>query len=222
MKQLFSRMEIKEVNDNGKFVGFASIYGNRDQGGDVVVAGALTKTIQERGGKFPLFYNHRVNVGVSSVQDTPKGALTEGVINLEKQVGRDLYSDIKFFAANGQSFGMSIGYTPIPDKIERKNGTRYLREIVLHETTLTESPMNQEATVVDVKTILEDIAEWKAGRKLSAASRARLEAAMEEIRSLMAEPEQQEASGADQGDEPQKMHSALVDLKQYFSALRFN
>lgn len=148
------KLQIKAIGETGEFTGLAAVYGNRDYGGDVILPGAFTKSIQERGGKFPLFYQHQVNVGVSTVEDTPDGLLTKGFLNMQKQVAKDLHSDMLFYKEHGLDFGMSIGYKAIPDKIELKNGSRILREVMLFENTLDELPMNDKARVIDVKSLV--------------------------------------------------------------------
>lgn len=148
------KLQIKSVDSTGEFVGLAAVYGNRDYGGDVILPGAFTKSIQEKGGKFPLFYQHQVNVGVSAVEDTPEGLLTKGFLNMQKQVAKDLHSDMLFYKEHGLDFGMSIGYKSIPDKTEIKNGSRVLREVMLFENTLDELPLNDKARVIDVKSLV--------------------------------------------------------------------
>jgi HK97 family phage prohead protease len=145
------KLRLKELDETGKFVGISSVYGNRDLGGDVMVKGAFTKTLQENAGRFPLLYGHKVNVGVSYCEDTDEGLQVTGMLNLEKQVARDVYSDMKFYKSHGLDFGMSIGYMTVAGKTEDRNGSRYLKEVALFENTLTEMPMNQRARVSEVK-----------------------------------------------------------------------
>lgn len=147
------RLQIKELADAGEFIGLAAVYNNRDFGGDVITPGAFTKTIQEKSGRFPLFYRHKVNVGVSVVEDSAEGLLTKGFLNLDKQDARDVHSDMKFYKSHGMDFGMSIGYLSIPDKTEFKGGSRVLREVMLFENTLDELPLNDRARVQSVKSL---------------------------------------------------------------------
>src|SRR6266566_5269881 len=52
------RLQIKSLDEAGRFVGLASTYGNVDLGGDVVEPGAFQKTITDRGGEVPLLFAH--------------------------------------------------------------------------------------------------------------------------------------------------------------------
>jgi phage head maturation protease len=41
-------LEVKELDDAGTFVGFASVYGNVDSYGDIVMPGAFDRTMREK------------------------------------------------------------------------------------------------------------------------------------------------------------------------------
>lgn len=251
--------EIKEIGDNGEFDGIASPYGNIDHGNDIVEPGAFTKTIAERGDRVRLLDSHKVRIGLAAVAESPSGLAMKGKINLEKQAGRDAYSDLKFYRDHGQPMGLSIGYEAM--KVDppgmTKDGARHLKEVRLWEISITEFPMNEEAQVLNVKeqrpdeenvefgTAL-DLArdnaaevkrlcgvERKAGRRLSAASRAKLQQAMEQLQALMADeaamemdtakeeqpPESKSTpppEAAPKTDEPEDLHSTMANLLEAF------
>lgn len=145
------KLQLKSIDDAGTFTGLASVFGNRDMGGDVMVRGAFTKSIAENGGKFPLLDEHGVNVGVAIVEETHEGLKTKGLFNLDVSSAKDLYSNMKFYHDQGMHYGMSIGYKSIPSKTELKHGSRYLKEVRLFEITCTVIPMNDAARVGEVK-----------------------------------------------------------------------
>ena len=158
--------ELKELSETGEFVGFASLYGNVDLGGDVVDPGAFTKSITQRGSKVRLMDGHKVRIGVATVEETPIGLKTYGKINIAKQSGLEAYSDLKFYQANGMPMGMSIGYETIqadPAHLT-KDGARHLKEVRLWEVTVTEFAMNEKAQVVSVKALSDLIASVKENR----------------------------------------------------------
>jgi len=216
------RFELKEVTDKGRIVGLSAVYNTRDYGGDVIMPGAFSKTLEENGGKFPLFYAHKVNIGVSSVEDRPEGLLTEGRVNLETLAGREIHSNVKFYKENGLDFGMSIGYLTIPDKTEYKAGTRYLKEVKLFENTLTELPLNAGARVRTVKGMegfddaLEVLVDLKEGRKISRERSERLRSLASEIFALLEEAGAIEATtsteAAPKSNEPDQDHSKLESM----------
>jgi hypothetical protein len=214
-------LEVKDLTDAGTFVGLSAVYGNTDLRGDVILPGAFTKTLQESGGKYPLLYEHQINVGVSYVRDSADGLVTTGKLNLDKQAAREAYSEIKQYHENGMSFGMSIGYLTVPGKSKIERGKRYLGEIQLFENTLTSLPLNPEARVHGVKGVdaAEELSslltELKAGRTISAATHAKIKAAIENLQSLLAEAvtsegEADAAVGADKKHTEPGIHSACT------------
>jgi HK97 family phage prohead protease len=143
--------EVKTVTEDGTFSGIASPYGNKDLGEDIVDAGAFTKTIAERGNKVRLLDGHKIRIGLAEVSDGAAGLSMNGIINLDKQAGRDAYSDLKFYNAKGMPMGLSIGYDPIKAEYSPLTKARHLKEVKLYEVSVTEFPMNESARVLSVK-----------------------------------------------------------------------
>jgi phage head maturation protease len=56
---------------------------------------------------------------------------------------------------DGAVKGLSIGFTPIPDRTTYKDGIRFLNEAILWEVSLTPIPMNEESQVLSMKQLLE-------------------------------------------------------------------
>jgi uncharacterized protein len=156
--------ELKEVSDTGEFLGVASVYGNVDLGGDIVLPGAFTKTIADRGNRVRLLDGHKVRVGLATISDSPEGLMAKGQINLNKQSGKEALSDIKFYRDHGMPMGMSIGYQTVEFDYDT-NGNRLLKQLMLYEVTLTEFPMNEKAQVVSVKSITDLILKAKHNRE---------------------------------------------------------
>lgn len=149
-KTIIVPFELKSLSEDGVFTGVASPYGVRDLKNDIVDAGAFTKTIAERGDKVRLLDGHEVRIGITTVADSPLALLAQGKINLEKQAGRDAYSDLKFYRDNGLPMGLSIGFETIKAEVG-SDGVRHLREVRLWEISITEFPANEKAQVTDVK-----------------------------------------------------------------------
>lgn len=151
------RLEASSFDNSGSFEGFASVFGNTDSYGDVVVQGAFARTIKNRtkaNGKadFPILWNHNPNeplgVTTSMVEDS-KGLKVTGQLNLEVQRAREIYSLMK----QGAISGLSIGYTTIKDKIVE--GKRNLLEVRLYEWSPVTFPANEAAGITSVKSVLE-------------------------------------------------------------------
>lgn len=141
------KLEIKEVGDDGTFTGFGSVYGNVDEGGDVVEEGAFTRTIKANKGETKILWQHdyRNPIGTGKVEDTKKGLKVTAEVNLDTQRGREAFSDIK----KGIVDGLSIGYQVVKHLWE--GPIRRLKELKLHEISVVTFPMNTRATITAAK-----------------------------------------------------------------------
>ena len=216
-------LEIKaaEMQEDGTFVGLASTYGNVDQGNDVVDRGAFTKTLNERGVEVPLLWSHdsKIPVGLGTLEDSPSGLVVRGKLNLEKQIGRDVYSDMKMRIVKG----LSIGFETINKKMNE--GVRHLTELKLYEVSLCLFPMNEQASVFGVKHAEEP--EGKIGRRHSAATASRLQALAEQASAISKEIQtllesEAAASTSEEGavaPEVQKTKANGIEPEQFHSLL---
>jgi HK97 family phage prohead protease len=146
MKRQF-QFEIKSIGEDGTFVGLASTYGNVDLGSDMVMPGAFTKTLAEKGGQVPLLMGHdqRAPIGLATLTDSPQGLMVKGELVLEADGAKSAYALLK----KGVIRGLSIGYDTV--KSVMAGGVRQLSELKLWEISLTAFPMNPEAVVSGVK-----------------------------------------------------------------------
>ena len=159
-KEMTFPLTFKSIDDAGKFEGYASTFGNKDQQGDVVVKGAFKKTIDLRKGKWPILWQHdsRVPVGVNIfAEEDEKGLKVAGEINVDSPDGEKAYKWAKFSMERDLPVGLSIGFR-IRDK-EDKDGIRYLKEIQLVEYSIVTFPANEEAGLTTVKSITEETIE---------------------------------------------------------------
>jgi len=140
--------QIKSVDERGEFVGLAAVTETLDLGGDRIKRGAMAKSIQENP-RIPLLLDHRIPIGVAFCKDTNEGLEVRGVLNLEKPVSKDAYSDLKFYLEHKTPYGMSIGYDAV--KWAREGETRVLTELKIWECSITLFPMNPAAGVRAVK-----------------------------------------------------------------------
>jgi HK97 family phage prohead protease len=151
-------LRIKSISDNddddenGEFSGLASTYGEPpDLGGDVVLKGAFTKSIQSQGKGLPVLWQHRTGqpIGVGKISDQPNGLLLNGKLVMADPVARRAYQHLKA----GSVRGLSIGYDPVK-VTPRDDGGRDLHEVRLHEISVVTLPMNPAAQVNGVKALL--------------------------------------------------------------------
>lgn len=132
----------------GKFTGFASTYGNEDQGGDVVVKGSFTKSLMENGNETIVLFNHNsdVPIGKGILEDTDEGLVMHAEINLEIEEGKSRMSLVR----QGVLKALSIGFNIVRQSFNDL-GQRLLKELRLREVSLVAFPMNEEAQIFSVK-----------------------------------------------------------------------
>ena len=171
--------ELKHAADAGTFTGLASVYGNKDLGGDVVERGAFTKTLQERGTDVPILWQHdqRNPIGLGTLTDGYDGLTIKGRLDLNTDEGTRAYSGLRA----GYLKGLSIGYDVVKQKYDRD--ARRLTELKLYEVSIVTFPMNESAQIQSVKRRLAG----KEGRRLSAATRDAISEAIGHIERAHAE-----------------------------------
>lgn len=127
------KFEIKALNDQGEFEGYAAVKGNVDAYGDIIENGAFKRTIRAKRA-VPILFMHDPSkpVGLSTyMQEDDKGLYTRGRLDLSTELGKMVYSGLKM----GYIDSMSIGYNVIQDDVN-KRGNRLLKEIKLLEYSL--------------------------------------------------------------------------------------
>ena len=158
-KQAFT-FKTEAVDENlGTFEGYASVFGNKDQGGDIVEPGAFAKTLEESKGAIKLVADHgtslRDRLGVGVGEEDENGLFIKGHFNMAKQFAREVFSDVKQSLEFGVPMGMSFAYDIIDSAYDKATKTLHLKELKLYEATITQYPMNQMAGILDVKSILD-------------------------------------------------------------------
>jgi HK97 family phage prohead protease len=147
-KSKFS-VQIKSIAADGTFEGILASYNTVDLGGDSILPGAFTKTLQERGSVVPLLWQHKSDtpVGDLTLTDTPEALRFKGRLLLELDDAKKAYVLLKARVIKG----MSIGFDTIKDSVE--NGVRQLKELRLWEGSIVTFPMNEAAMVTSVKMV---------------------------------------------------------------------
>lgn len=156
----------------GEFSGYASVFGNVDDGGDIVEKGAFAKTIVEDFARIKILALHNGNwlpVGKPvELREDEHGLFIRGKIS-DTSMGRD----IKTLLKDGVLNELSIGYDAVDYVVDESTGIRHLKQIKLWEVSIVTWAMNDQATIDDVKSLAEELSvEAKSGKM----SRARLNA----------------------------------------------
>ena len=154
MHKINSPFELKQIDEEtGAFEGYASVFGNKDQGGDIVMKGAFAASLKSRGPKgVKMLADHdatkRVGIWTDMAEDE-NGLLVKGRLLLEKQIGKEAHIDLK----SGALTGLSIGGRTKSDAYDGRKRARIIKEFDLYEISLVTFPMNEQAQVFAVKSL---------------------------------------------------------------------
>ncbi len=145
-------IKANDVSENGEFKGHAAIFGNVDEGGDMIIEGAFTDTLKERTGKIRVLWNHSSSDPIGrplSMQEDSMGLFVRGQLNLEVQRGREARALLKA----GDIDGMSIGFRVAKGGAEFDEDTEVfkLTKLILREFSIVTFPMNESAIMTSVK-----------------------------------------------------------------------
>lgn len=161
MKTKVHKSPILDIAEKGVVTIAISRFGNEDYGEDIVHKGAFAKTFKEGGNRIKHFLDHSIKqtsiVGLPlKMYETDTHAVVESALNLEKQISRDLFSDYKFFQANGKSLDHSFGYDTIQGKARPQKKGEDIFELKLYEYGTVGIGMNPETPLLDLKSLGED------------------------------------------------------------------
>lgn len=142
-----------DTDEDGSFEGYASVFGNKDLGNDVIKQGAFAKSIYEKKPRqIKLLYQHKTDepIGViDSLEEDKRGLKIKGRLAMGTQKGREVYELMKMGALDS----MSIGYRLAPDdyKYSDKLKKRTITNLDLMEISMVTFPMNPKAKITKVK-----------------------------------------------------------------------
>lgn len=159
----------------GQFTAYASVFGNRDSYGDVVMPGAFTNTLADwkaSGNPIPVLFGHNMsdpdfNIGsvVDAVEDD-HGLKVTAQLDLENPKALQTYRMLKGGRVNQMSFAYDVldggpGVVNGEDVYE-------LRDLKVYEVSVVTIGANQETEVLAVKSAADALAsDVKAGRVLA-------------------------------------------------------
>lgn len=139
-----------ETRADGRFEGYASLFGVADSGGDVVARGAFAKALKARGaGGVKLLYQHIAAepIGVwTEIYEDAAGLFVRGRVLTELARGRDVLALMR----EGALDGLSIGFKTIRARTDPKTRRRTVLEADLWEVSVVTFPMLSGARVTRV------------------------------------------------------------------------
>ena len=144
-----NQLAIKADASGSYLEGYASVFGNVDNGGDRVEPGAFRRSLLERpAAQVKMLLGHDITEPVGVWQDARedgRGLFVKGTI-LPTRKGNDVRTLVKAGALEG----LSIGYKTINHRFE--GNVRVLQQVDLGEVSIVTFSMNEEARITLVKT----------------------------------------------------------------------
>lgn len=167
IKRIERPFEVKTMDDDGSFTGYASVFGDLDSYRDIVMPGAFKKSLasyKAKDRKVPVLWQHNSEdvVGVYNVmKEDEKGLYFEGQLALGVQKADEAHILMKQKAVSG----ISIGFTTKKYELDNEKEIRKLTEIDLWEASIVTFPALDSARVDSVKSLrdsmsIRDIEVW--------------------------------------------------------------
>lgn len=138
------RAEVKAKTKN-TFEGYASVFGNKDDGGDIMQYGAFTKTILENMRRIKVLYMHSMFDLIGKplrLNEDSKGLEFEAFVS-DTILGKDVMTLINDKVITD----MSIGYERVKSDYDEVTNTRTLKEVKLWEISPVTWGMNELAGI---------------------------------------------------------------------------
>ena len=127
----FTALDLKAVDEDGAFEGYASLFEKVDLGRDVIAPGAFRDSLAQRGAQgVKLLYQHDPGqpIGVwQSLREDARGLHAVGRLMPEVARAREVLSLMRAGALDG----LSIGFRAVKAKRDARTGIRRLEKVDL-------------------------------------------------------------------------------------------
>lgn len=149
--------DLKSIDGEGKFSGYAAVFNNVDRANEIVMPGAMSESIaahKAAGNTLPFCWQHDLSIPIGDIpifEEDEKGLFVEGQLWLEESP----HARMALRGMKSKSIrGMSIGYRVLADERDAKSGARRLTKLDVFETSAATVPCNPEARIEAVKASL--------------------------------------------------------------------
>ncbi|MCP1198136.1 HK97 family phage prohead protease [Notoacmeibacter sp. MSK16QG-6] len=144
-------VEIAEIGHDGRFEGYASVFGQADLSGDVVMAGAFARSLRQRGARgVRMLFQHDPAQPIGrwdAIAEDHRGLYVRGRLSLMTAKGREVHALMR----DGALDGLSIGFRTVRARAEKQAGLRRILEADLWEISVVTFPMLPTARIAEVK-----------------------------------------------------------------------
>lgn len=134
---------------------YANVYGNEDSDGDISEVGSFKRTVNNNRKRIRVLKDHistlMLGVPLEIDADDNYGLKTVTKFNLQKELGRDMLSDIQLLVENDMTAELSIGYWP--EKRDQRDNRRITEYKLFEYSFLTSQASNALAQVTDIKSL---------------------------------------------------------------------
>jgi HK97 family phage prohead protease len=148
--------DLKELDEaKGIVTAYANAYNFKDSDGDISAYGSFDKTVNENYRRIRVLKDHNptMMIGVPLNINTKDsyGLLTTTQFNMNKPLGKDMFTDVKLMHENNLNAELSIGYNVIQRDAKNKS---IINEYKLMEYSFLSSwGANELSTVQGIKSI---------------------------------------------------------------------
>jgi len=143
----FLELDFKSLTDEGRFEGYASLFGREDLSRDVILNGAFQDSLKKRGASgVKLLFQHDPSepIGVwQHIEEDQKGLKCTGKLLTEVQRAREVMTLMRA----GVLDGLSIGFRVLEAERDRRRNRRLLRKLDLWEISVVTFPMQPAARI---------------------------------------------------------------------------
>jgi hypothetical protein len=147
----FTALDLKRVEPDGTFAGYASLFGVEDLGSDVVLPGAFRESLARRGASgIKMLFQHKPEepIGVwEQLKEDARGLYAKGRLMLDVTRAREVLALMRAGALDG----LSIGFRAVSGRRDAKTGIRRLAKVDLWEISVVTFPLLPDARVAHVK-----------------------------------------------------------------------
>jgi len=147
----FTPLNLKRVEADGTFAGYASLFNKEDMGHDIVLPGAFRESVRMRGpAGIKMLFQHNPSepIGIwEQITEDGRGLYVRGRLMLDVGRAREVLSLMRAGALDG----LSIGFRAIRARRDAKTGVRRLEKVDLWEISIVTFPLLPEARVAHVK-----------------------------------------------------------------------
>ena len=148
--------DLKEIDETkGVVTAYANVYNNKDSDGDISAPGSFNKTVSENFKRIRVLKDHNptmmIGVPLSIDAKDNYGLLTTSQFNMNKPLGRDMFTDVKLMHDSGLNAELSIGYNVL--QRDTKNKSIITEYKLMEYSFLSSWAANELATVQNIKSI---------------------------------------------------------------------